>query len=81
MKKVFILSIIFLIIFCSCTNNQSNENSTTITTQADGVGELTVVKIDGCEYFQNYTRDGHYVYTHKGNCTNPIHKCKCGDSL
>lgn len=33
-----------------------------------------VVVIEGCEYFECATYGiGAYVYTHKGNCKNPIH--------
>jgi len=32
------------------------------------------VNIEGCEYFENKTHGPNFVYTHKGNCKNPIHK-------
>ena len=39
--------------------------------------EFKVVTIDGCEYL-TYALGGRTgVMTHKGNCTNPIHKCPC----
>ena len=35
--------------------------------------ELKIVEIEGCEYFLgDYDRSG--LFTHKGNCKNPIHK-------
>ena len=35
--------------------------------------ELTVIKIEGCEYFfTDYRRSA--IMCHKGNCSNPIHK-------
>jgi hypothetical protein len=35
--------------------------------------QLKVVEIEGCEYFLgDYDRSG--LFTHKGNCKNPIHK-------
>jgi hypothetical protein len=37
------------------------------------VKELSVVKIEGCEYFLA-TFDRSAMFTHKGNCKNPIHK-------
>ena len=37
----------------------------------DGV---KIVVIDGCEYIDNMTYPGNSVYTHKGNCTNVIHR-------
>lgn len=33
---------------------------------------LSVVTIDGCEYFY-CPCEGARIYTHKGNCKNPIH--------
>lgn len=39
--------------------------------------EITEFIIDGCEYLGDLSGDSrsHYL-THKGNCKNPIHKCK-----
>ncbi len=34
-----------------------------------------IVIIDGCDYIQFRTHN-FYAVTHKGNCTNPIHRCK-----
>jgi hypothetical protein len=36
------------------------------------VKELKVVEIEGCEYFLG-TFDRSAMFTHKGNCKNPIH--------
>jgi len=33
-----------------------------------------IVMYDGCEYIKNRAYSYHFVYTHKGNCKNPIHK-------
>jgi len=33
-----------------------------------------IVTIDGCEYIDNVSYVGYHVYTHKGNCTNSIHR-------
>ena len=38
------------------------------------VGGLTVVEIEGCEYFKTYSYSGFVHYSHKGNCKNRIHK-------
>ena len=35
-----------------------------------------VVVIEGCEYFV-CGASGIEILSHKGNCKNPIHKCKC----
>ncbi len=32
--------------------------------------------IDGCQYIGN-TLGGSATLTHKGSCTNPIHRCPC----
>lgn len=32
--------------------------------------------IDGCQYLQFPTYYGYYTYTHRGNCTNQIHRSK-----
>jgi hypothetical protein len=36
-----------------------------------------IVILDNCEYISGQTSYGYNVLTHKGNCNNPIHKCKC----
>jgi len=35
--------------------------------------KVKIVTIDGCEYIKNNTHGWKKVYTHKGNCKNPIH--------
>ena len=40
--------------------------------------------IEGCQYIEyesgmNDTDTHVYSITHKGNCTNPVHKCKCNN--
>lgn len=46
--------------------------------QADGrpmSSSIRTVIIDGCQYFEFKMDDGlSHVYTHKGNCTNTLHK-------
>jgi hypothetical protein len=41
---------------------------------ADTLKNIKIVVRDGCEYYANPTAGGNYVFTHKGNCTNIIHK-------
>ena len=71
MKK---LSILFLVTFVSCL--QTNENDVQCTPTGNDLNPQCVVVVEGCEYFRinAYTS---YTYVHKGNCTNPIHKCNC----
>jgi hypothetical protein len=38
--------------------------------------EYPVVVIGGCEYLQYKTHYKHFGITHKGNCTNEVHKGK-----
>jgi len=33
------------------------------------------VTIEGCEYLKMRSYSGYFSLTHKGNCSNPIHKC------
>lgn len=33
-----------------------------------------VVVRENCEYYVFHTTEGHCIYTHKGNCSNPIHE-------
>ncbi len=47
--------------------NNTNEKNTT---------NPTVVTIEGCEYFSLTQYYGYVTLTHKGNCSNPIHKNK-----
>jgi hypothetical protein len=42
----------------------------------DKINNVSIAKIDGCEYLKNeFVMTGGYgvVFTHKGNCNNPIH--------
>jgi hypothetical protein len=38
-----------------------------------GVPQYSVILIEGCEYLRQETSNGYPVFTHKGNCRNPIH--------
>ena len=67
MKKI--LAIILVAFLCGCDDSVQ---PMTLTQDSDG-REIKVVTIEGCEYFKLYTYGGNYVYTHKGNCKNPIH--------
>lgn len=42
------------------------------------IGEYDIMILDGCEYFSyKWAGQDTHVLTHKGNCSNPIHKCPC----
>jgi hypothetical protein len=73
MKKLLLATLLIGMI-SSCeeptTTTQSTEHSVKIGVSAT---KLKVVKIEGCEYFMGeYDRSA--MFTHKGNCKNPIHK-------
>ena len=72
MKKLFIA--VMLLTLASC--HESNVETTNSGHRVGTFGHtLDVVKIEGCEYFfADYDRSA--LFTHKGNCTNPIHKLK-----
>jgi hypothetical protein len=57
-------------------NYTTEENPVTI---EDIMKNAEIVILDGCEYYV-YSRSvynkGYSFMSHKGNCKNPIHKCK-----
>lgn len=54
----------------SCRNI---EVGSTATQQNYLYGVSQIISFDGCEYFMQPQYAGGAVYTHKGNCKNPIH--------
>lgn len=73
--KIKLMLSIFILSFMSCTTVTNNTDK-----KIDEHFSIRV--IDGCEYiqfengimtFNSYS----YTLTHKGDCKNPIHKCKC----
>jgi hypothetical protein len=72
MKKLFIVLMLFTLASCKEPNVETTNSSHIIGTFGH---TLDVVKIEGCEYFfADYDRSS--LFTHKGNCNNPIHKLK-----
>ena len=76
MKKIFILSILFVISLVSCddvsyTETQKRKNPETgVTYTTEGV-TFHVVEIDSCEYLIGRKISGDYSFgymSHKGNC-------------
>jgi len=62
MSRVFIVPIVcFFLVGCSQKSLQ------------DELNETSIIKLDGCEYLACRTHAGWMVYTHKGDCSNPIH--------
>lgn len=68
MKQLLLFTLILAVMIIGCKEN--NEHPTVLTTTGQ---RLDVAEIDGCEYLMCSTDCGRYVYTHKGNCHNPIH--------
>jgi hypothetical protein len=67
MKKILILFTI-VIGLVGCVATDDHEGVAVI----ENTGEnISTVVIDGCEYIKSPVYGG--VYSHKGNCKNPIH--------
>ena len=71
MKKIFIA--LTLLTFTSCTDSNVETKATTI--QVGRYSPLKMIVIDKCEYLWGDWRNA-TVLTHKGNCSNSIHKIK-----
>ena len=73
MKKLLIATLLIGMV-SSCEEPTTTTKSTQHTVKIGvDVKELKVVEIEGCEYFLG-TFDRSAMFTHKGNCKNPIHK-------
>lgn len=80
----YILTVCLLALL-SCKNvNETNKSNTA---ELKKNSDVTVIKIDGCEYIQvwvqSYNPNSYgggwyvkYALTHKGNCSNLIHNYK-----
>ena len=72
MKKLFIA--LTLLTFTSCQDSNVETKATTIQV-GSYIPPIKIIVIDSCEYF--WGNWGHAtVLTHKGNCSNPVHKLK-----
>lgn len=72
MKKFILLLTIISTVSCDKQSNSSNKIG----------NDYTIRIIDGCEYIEceygyRGTQSYSYTLTHKGNCKNANHKCKC----
>ena len=73
MKKLILATLLIgMMGGCTPATVKTESKNYTIPT-VDGAKPISTCKIDGCEYFTCETRGG-VVITHKGNCSNPIHK-------
>lgn len=66
MKKTLLF---IALVFTACTTKQKVNDSVIVSNGKD----VNIVVIDSCEYLACCTYGARYVYTHKGNCKNPIH--------
>jgi len=71
MKHLIYLLLIAATCFIGCSYDNGNDKS--IKGEINGLYDLKVIIIDGCEYFKYRTYMGYLSITHKGNCNNPIH--------
>lgn len=69
LKLLFLLSVL-VYLFTSCQDNVKRSNSG-YSLQGSAI---TILEIDGCQYLYKAASGD---FTHKGNCSNPIHKCVC----
>jgi hypothetical protein len=75
MKKLFILIAFALTLtLASCTNYE------TTGTVHSAEAEFTVLYVDSCEYLFRRYNEG-CMFSHKGNCRNPIHKQSPVDTI
>jgi hypothetical protein len=75
MKKLLLATLLIgMISGCTEPTVKSTKTNYTVPT-AGGISSnpLEICVIDGCEYFTCEVRVG-VVVSHKGNCSNPIHK-------
>jgi hypothetical protein len=69
MKKIFIA--VMLITLVSCEQEIENSKQTSIS--FGHISPLQIVEVDNCQYLLgDWGRES--VFTHKGDCNNPIHK-------
>ena len=72
MRLVLGLCVCMVLLVVGCIDESSYA-----TPQPVGFSECSgIVVVDGCEYFKVKAYFSN-TYTHKGNCKNPIHYCKC----
>lgn len=78
MKKLLLILIMSVFLFSSCKQSMENKNGEDMKIRCK-IDSENVIVVEGCEYFV-IAAYGSYTYLHKGNCSNPIHYCKC-DSI
>lgn len=69
MKKLFILSFLFLLITACETSESLNKQKTGL---KSGGSDIEIIIIDNCQYIK-FTEGYSGYMAHKGNCNNTIH--------
>jgi starvation-inducible outer membrane lipoprotein len=67
MKKLILIALAAVVMAGCNAIPDDIKGSPTFDPNTDYSDWVTVVYIDGCEYYKNSVRGG-YVFTHKGNC-------------
>lgn len=69
-----ILMIIISLLSCAqSTDNRDTKIGTANYYISKHVPKIDVINMYGCQYIDNVTYFNKHVYTHLGNCNNPIH--------
>lgn len=82
MKNKFAFLLLVALIAGGCDAEVSLGTTTKQAKSITALGTMRTTVIEGCEYFlieNGWSSANHYAIslTHKGNCTNSIHKCNC----
>ncbi len=75
-----LITITYLILIIGC----DEKNIATVKTETNRIVDsiaraprYDIAVIDGCEYIVSFGHwGGEYIYSHKGNCKNPIHQTR-----
>ena len=76
MKKLLLILTMSVFLLSSCgKRGMVNKNGEDMNIRCK-IDTNNVIVVEGCEYFV-IAAYGSYTFLHKGNCSNPIHYCKC----
>jgi hypothetical protein len=72
-KLITLIAITTLLVSCEAPTNKAKSTGHTYGTD-DRSGEIQIMTYDGCEYIGSFRQSNTDWGTHKGDCSNPIHK-------
>jgi hypothetical protein len=72
MKHLFLVLSLFIMV--SCDEPNTPRKTTTVTYGNNVPKAIEEIEIEGCQYIGSFNTSNTDWGTHKGNCTNPIHK-------